>query len=478
MSSKIALIWFRLDLRLHDNPALHHAVREGYEIIPVYILDDDNAGEWRMGGASRWWLHHSLKSLNDNTDQSFVFQSGKAEDILPKLIEDTGAQAVFWNRCYEPWRIKRDKHIKDILQSADIVTKSFNASLLWEPWEVLKNDGTPYKVFTPYFRKGCLGQHEPEAATDMPKDIKWGTGHNTGTLDDLRLLPKIPWHHKMEAHWTIGEAGARERLDHFLKDGLNGYKEKRNNPALPHVSKLSPHLHFGEISPRLVWHKAQQHGIAEGLEKDMDHFCSELGWREFSYYLLYHFPQITRDPLQEKFNAFPWDDPAPATLKRWQFGKTGIPIVDAGMRELYETGWMHNRVRMIVGSLLVKNMLIHWHHGEDWFWDCLVDADLASNAASWQWVAGSGADAAPYFRIFNPITQGEKFDPEGTYVRHYVPELANMPKQYIHKPWEAGPLILKEAGVVLGENYPEPIVDLKKSRERALEAFQTIRKTD
>lgn len=478
MSSKTALVWFRQDLRLHDNPALHHAVREGYEIIPIYILDDDNAGEWKMGSASRWWLHNSLDALNKNGKECFIFKSGKADKLLLQLIEDTGAHALFWNRCYEPWRIKRDKEIKEQLQEKGIENKSFNASLLWEPWEILKNDGTPYKVFTPYYRKGCLGQKEPAHAFDTPANIPWKRTEISGDLADLNLIPHIPWHHKMEKHWVIGEAGAQNRLDEFLMSGLDGYKEKRNNPSLPNVSKLSPHLHFGEISPRLVWHKAQAHGIAEGLEKDMDHFCSELGWREFSYYLLYHFPKITRYPFQEKFKAFPWNEPDQETLEQWQFGRTGIPIIDAGMRELYETGWMHNRVRMIVGSLLVKNMLIHWHHGENWFWDCLVDADLASNAASWQWVAGSGADAAPYFRIFNPITQGEKFDPEGIYVRQYVPELANMPKQYIHKPWEAGPLILQEAGVSLGKNYPLPIVDLKKSRERALEAFKTIKKPD
>ena len=474
MPQKTALVWFRQDLRLADNPALYHALKDGYEIIPVYILDDKNAGEWKLGGAARWWLHESLEALNKSLGGKLVLRNGKADEAISELIERTGAQAVYWNRCYEPWRIKRDEVIKADLKDNGIDVKSFNGSLLWEPWEVSKSDGTPYRVFTPYYRKGCLKIRAPEMPLPKPETLSYAE-HNADSdaLDDLSLLPKIKWYEDMAAFWEVGETGANDRLKTFLDDGLDGYKEERNRPDKENVSRLSPYLRHGEISPRQVWYAAleakEKHNYSSN---DLDHFHSELGWREFSYYLLYHFPHITWENFQDKFNAFPWSEAESPDLEAWQCGKTGIPIVDAGMRQLYKTGWMHNRVRMIVGSLLVKNQLIHWRKGEEWFWDTLVDADLASNSASWQWVAGSGADAAPYFRIFNPLTQGEKFDPNGDYVREYVPELANMPKEFIHKPWEAGPLILQDAGVKLGRNYPEPIVDLKKSREAALEAFQ------
>jgi deoxyribodipyrimidine photo-lyase len=466
MDTKTALIWFRQDLRLHDNPALLHAIDEGYHIIPVFILDDKNAGEWKRGAASRWWLHQSLEALNESLKGKMVFREGDATRIIPELIKETGAKAAFWNRCYEPWRIKRDKDIKETLREQDIEAQSFNAALLWEPWEVLKKDGTPYQVFTPFYRKGCLQTREPDAAKPAPKDIPLAdTDVPSGNLAELSLMPAIQWYKEMDSLWTPGEQGALQRLDDFLNDGLNGYKEGRDRPDRDNVSRLSPNLHFGEISPRTVWHKIRQAGIAEGWETDMDHFCSEMGWREFSTYLLYHFPDIPRDPLREKYKAVPWtwnED----YIERWQKGVTGIPIVDAGMRQLWQTGWMHNRVRMIVASLLVKNMLVHWHAGEDWFWDCLLDADLANNSASWQWVAGCGADAAPYFRIFNPVTQGEKFDPDGTYVRRYVPELEHLDNKHIHKPWTAP---------TPPEGYPPPIVDLKQSREAALAAYGTMK---
>lgn len=478
MTQKTALIWFRQDLRLKDNPALHYATTNGYAVIPVYILDDESAAQWKMGGASRWWLHQSLQSLNSDLREHMIFRAGKADDVLSELIKGTAADAVFWNRCYEPWRVKRDKDIKQSLKDDSIEVETFNGSLLWEPWEILKDDGTPYRVFTPYYRKGCLKKKEPRNPMPRSERITYADhGADTGKLDDLELIPSIKWYEQMETFWTPGEDGAHARLETFLEDGFKGYKEDRNRPDRENVSRISPHIHFGEISPHQVWDTIRAYGEINSIpEKDVDCYCSELGWREFSYYLLYHFPHITWENFQPKFNNFPWNAQESQDLERWQKGQTGIPIVDAGMRQLWQTGWMHNRVRMIVGSLLVKNLLIHWHRGEEWFWDTLVDADLASNSASWQWVAGSGADAAPYFRIFNPLTQGEKFDPEGEYVREFVPELKNMPKQYIHKPWEAGPLILKEAGVELGKDYPEPIVDLKASRERALKAFETTKK--
>lgn len=475
MTQKIALLWFRQDLRLRDNPALLYALENKYKIIPVFILDDKNAGQWKHGGASRWWLHQSLKALNADLKGHMIFEQGDPQKILPTLIKDTGAQAVFWNRCYEPWRIKRDKAIKEALKDDEIDVQTFNASLLWEPWQIKKDDGTPYKVFTPFYRNGCLKHGQPDHPEDKPKSITFANYTNKTTLDDLNLMPEIKWYKGMQEAWSPGEKGAQERLEDFLDNGLKGYKEKRNYPALnDHVSRLSPYLHFGEISPRDVWHAAQVAGVAQHAENDLDHFCSELGWREFSYSLLYHQPEMPEKPLQTKFNEFPWDKNNKA-LHAWQKGQTGIPIVDAGMRQLWQTGWMHNRVRMIVASLLIKNMLLHWVEGEAWFWDTLVDADLANNAASWQWVAGSGADAAPYFRIFNPVTQSEKFDSEGEYIRRYVPELKNMPDKYIHAPWQASKDVLKKAGIQLGKTYPNPIVELKKSREVALEAFKGLK---
>jgi deoxyribodipyrimidine photo-lyase len=457
-----AIHWFRQDLRLRDNVALCHAAKE-YDIIPVYILDDKNSGDWKMGGASRWWLHQSLTALNESLDGNLVVRAGDAAQIIPELIKETGATAVFWNRLYDPWRIERDKKIKSALKE-DVTCETFKDFLLWEPWEVLKDDKTPYKVFTPYYRRGCLSKPAPDKPQKTPK-LSFASVKNKGKISDLKLMPDIKWYKQMEKTWVPGEKGASKVFKTFLEDGLKGYKLGRNYPDREKVSRLSPYLHFGEISIREVWHEARAAGVAQHAESDIDNFCSELGWREFSNYLLYHFPHLPREPLQQKFKKFPWDKNA-KHLRAWQQGKTGIPIIDAGMRELWQTGYMHNRVRMIVASFLVKNLLIHWHEGEDWFWDCLVDADLANNSASWQWVAGCGADAAPYFRIFNPVTQGEKFDEKGEYVRRYVPELKNVPDKYIHTPWDADDV---------PKNYPAPIIDLKKSRERALEAFKEIK---
>jgi len=408
------ILWFRQDLRLSDNPALNAAVEVG-DILPIYILDDDNSGDHAMGGASRWWLHQSLSALDQDLGGHLRCFTGNPLDVLTDLITQTGAQGVYWNRCYEPWRIARDKDIKAALKARDFDVRSFNGSLLWEPHEALKDDGTPYKVFTPFYRKGCLKRAgEPRGPMLRPDriDCYMLDGADT-SIESLGLMPNIQWYDGMAAEWTPGEAGAQARLQTFLTEGLRGYKEDRNRPDLQNVSRLSAHLHYGEISPHTVWHESKVAEAAQSVEKDADHFRSELGWREFSNSLLYHFPDLPTKNLQTKFDRFPWRDDDQEMLKRWQFGQTGYPMVDAGMRELYETGWMHNRVRMIVGSFLVKHLRLHWHHGERWFWDTLVDADLANNAASWQWIAGCGADAAPYFRIFNPITQATKFDPNG-----------------------------------------------------------------
>ena len=477
MTQKSAIVWFRQDLRLSDNPALHEALEDGYAVIPLYILDDKNAAEWKLGGAARWWLHHSLNSLNDDLRGHLLVRSGDAADHLMNLISETGASAVYWNRCYEPWRVKRDEEIKSGLKDNGIEAESFNGSLLWEPWEGCKDDGTPYRVYTPFY-KNASSKKEPRDPYDRPERITYAS-HNekTGAIDDLALMPEIEWYKEMEKVWDIGEDSAHAQLKDFFKNGLHNYKEGRDRPDKEYVSRLSPHLRHGEISPHQIWHMTKSYGDSHKIKQsEIDHYCKELGWREFSYHLMYHYPEIVWENLQEKFNDFPWKSQESKDLKRWQRGQTGIPIVDAGMRQLWQTGWMHNRVRMIVGSLLVKNLLIHWHRGEEWFWDCLVDGDLANNSASWQWIAGSGADAAPYFRIFNPITQGEKFDPNGDYVRKYVPELKDMPKKHIHSPWEADKDVLEKAGVTLGDNYPKPIVDVKESRQAALDAFQTIKK--
>jgi deoxyribodipyrimidine photo-lyase len=426
-----------------------------------------------MGGASRWWLHHALESLNESLGGRLNIFSGEPHKILVDLARTSSAQAIYWNRCYEPWRIARDGQIKTALKSADIEVQSFNGSLLWEPWQVLKKDQSPYKVFTPYYRRGCLSNVPPRKPLSEPKEIQCRpVSDESLSLDALNLLPKIKWDTGLEDCWKISEAAAQDRLDDFVMTELEEYREGRNFPNKCNVSRLSPYLHFGQISPNTAWHRAADVAAIISNEDSLDTFLSELGWREFSYYLLYHFPQLPTKNLQTRFDVFPWASNTEQDLKAWQQGKTGYPLVDAGMRELYATGYMHNRVRMVVGSFLVKNLLIHWHRGEEWFWDCLVDADLASNSASWQWIAGCGADAAPFFRIFNPITQSEKFDKQGEYIRRYVPELANLPDKYIHAPWLAPAEILTVAGVKIGANYPAPVVDIKESRERALEAFK------
>lgn len=467
------IVWFRQDLRLKDNPALLAAHESGKLIIPLYILDDVNSGEWKMGGASRWWLHQSLGALNKSLNGELVFEVGDPEAILSDIICKTGADKIYWNRCYEPWRIRRDTAIKQNLNNKTLEVKSFNGALLFEPHKVLKKDGTPYRVFTPFYKKGCLGRGgEPRVPTASPEHLHLQS-HKRLSLDKLNLIPDVAWYEGMQEEWQPGEEGAQTFLQVFLGNGLKGYKDGRNFPVRQNVSRLSPYLHFGEISPNDVWCAAKMTMIMEKCEEDGEHFLTEMAWREFSNTLLYHFPDIPRRNLQAKFDAFPWRKDKDA-LRAWQRGETGYPIVDAGMRELWQTGYMHNRVRMIVGSFLVKNLLLHWHHGENWFWDTLIDADLANNAASWQWIAGCGADAAPYFRVFNPVTQGQKFDATGEYVRRFVPELGKMPDKFLHNPWEAPDSVLECAEVKLGKDYPGPIVDLKVSRERALAAFKHL----
>ena len=465
----LTIHWFRQDLRLSDNPSLSAAVENG-DVLPIYILDDYNPGQHVMGEASRVWLHHSLNKLNESLGGGLRVFSGNATDIILDLTQKYNIKSVYWNRCYEPWRIKRDKIIKESLQKQNIDVKSFNGSLMIEPWKFLKSDETSYKVFTAFYKKAYLEGYFTSTPILKPNNTHY-TKDNIDCLDieSLALLPSDKWGNNIIKGWVVGENAAYKKLQNFLQVGIKNYKEGRNFPSKENTSRLSPHLHFGEISPRQICSYIQSLNIEENLEC----FVSEIAWREFSYYLLYHFPQIPVNNLNIKFNQFPWRDNK-KLLGCWQKGITGIPIVDAGMRELWQTGYMHNRVRMIVGSFLVKNLLIHWNHGERWFWNCLFDADLASNSCSWQWVAGCGADAAPYFRIFNPVTQGKKFDTTGEYTRKYVPELKSLPDKYLFNPWEAPKKTLIDAGIQLGINYPEPIVDLSFSRKRALEIFSSL----
>ena len=470
MSRPLSICWFRQDLRLADNPALTAAAARG-DVLPVFILDDASAGPDSIGAASRWWLHHSLQALKNALGGILYVTAGDARELIPALARETGASAVFWNRSYEAWRIERDTALKTKLGEAGIEAESHNGALLWEPWEVKKGHGTPFKVFTPFYRRGCLAAPPPRLPLPVP-DISLTPNAPAGDIAELGLLPGESWGEMLAPHWDIGEAGAAARLAAFLDEGLAGYKDGRNLPAAPHVSRLSPHIHWGEISVNQIWHAARARNDLP--ETDVDNFCSELGWREFSHSLLYFNPELKRRNLQAKFDGFDWRDDD-ALLRAWQRGRTGIPFVDAAMRELWQTGYMHNRMRMVTGSFLVKNLRLHWHHGEAWFWDCLVDADHANNSASWQWIAGCGADAAPYFRVFNPVSQGEKFDSDGTYTRRYVPELSALPTKYLFAPWTAPQEVLAQAGVRLGETYPRPAVDLKQSREDALAAFSALR---
>lgn len=469
LSMKITIFWFRYDLRINDNPGLFEAAEQG-AVLPIYVLDEKH---FPVGEASKWWLHHSLENLNKSLDFKLNFYKGDSFEILKSLAESNEVKAIYWNRCYEPLTIQQDKKIKDYFGKNDIECKSFNASLLWEPWDIKKgSEGDYYKVFTHFYRNGCLRSDQPRNLVEKPQKLDL-ICLNSQTLEDLKLLPKIKWHQKLEGRYDIGEEGAQKALYKFLSNGLKGYKELRNYPIKPNTSRLSAHLHFGEISPHNVWHAAQTKGLINGHNADLDHFLSELGWREFAHYILYHFPELSTKNYQNKFSHFPWINDE-EVFDQWKRGQTGYPIVDAGMRELWQTGFMHNRVRMVVASFLIKNLLQDWRKGLKWFEECLLDADMANNSFGWQWVAGSGFDAAPYFRIFNPVLQGEKFDPTGEYTRRFVPELAKLSNEYLFKPWEASRQILEEADVVLGVNYPYPIVDAKTSRNRALEAYREL----
>ncbi|MBS0287902.1 MAG: deoxyribodipyrimidine photo-lyase [Proteobacteria bacterium] len=476
MKNPPVIVWFRQDLRIHDNPAFFYAAKTKAPLLLVYILDTKTK-QWQPGAASRWWLHHSLDALSKELSQKYqaklILTMGNPAQIIPSLVKEHQATAVYWNRCYEPQAILRDQEIKQDLMNKKIEVHSFNGALLKEPWEVLNKSKQPFKVFTPFWK--ALQQHIMREILPAPAQFISVKAQSLN-LEAYHLLPTLPWDNGLKENWVPGEVAAKNHLKQFLTKHVKDYKVLRDYPKLRATSRLSPHLHFGEISPIQIWHAAMAFKDKNAsLQTDIMHFLSEIAWREFSNYLLYYFPELPDKAYQTAFNHFPWEINK-KYLSAWQKGLTGYPIVDAGMRELWHTGWMHNRVRMIVASFLIKHLLQPWQSGEAWFWDTLVDADLANNAASWQWVAGSGADAAPYFRIFNPIIQGEKFDKDGEYVKQWVPELKQLEAKFVHKPWEAPDNVLKQAGIRLGQDYPLPIVNHESARKKALAAYKKLPK--
>ncbi|MGI9521901.1 MAG: cryptochrome/photolyase family protein [Hyphomicrobiaceae bacterium] len=485
MVGRPIVVWFRNDLRVADHPALAAAAATGRPIVPVFVLDDGIAGEWALGGASRWWLHHSLLALGQSLHErgtELILRRGNTRRQLCTLAHDSRACAVYCSRSFEPWAPSLENDLYHQLGDREVEFKRFSGSLLHDPDNLRTKAGAPFKVYTPFWRAMTAKAANQRSPIGEPEAVVGFDGSlDCDKLAEWELLPTHPdWSKGLRQAWVPGERAARGRLAEFLDDDASEYGRLRDRPDLTATSRLSPHLRFGEISPAVCWRAALLHAdrrpkSAEGLEV----FRKELAWREFSYHLLHHFPSLPDTPFKDQFLRFPWqsdDTRKSSMLRAWQRGRTGYPIVDAGMRELWATGWMHNRVRMIVASFLTKHLLQPWQAGEAWFWDCLVDADLASNAASWQWVAGCGADAAPYFRVFNPIIQSEKFDPKGAYIRKWVPEIADLPNKYIHVPWTAPAALLYATNIRLGESYPNPLVDHTTARARALSAYETIKR--
>lgn len=462
MAHAPVILWFRNDLRLADHPALQAALATGRPVIPIYVLDDEAAGPWSLGGAARWWLHHSLSALTESLrarGSYLVLRRGRSAEIIPALAAETGESEIFTGGSAEPWARDLDRVVAEKLGPNRL--RRMRTTMLFNPDSIRTKAGGPFSVYTP-FSNACFEVGPPPVLTPAPDHIPSPPAPRSDSLDDWGLLPTKPdWAAGLRAAWVPGEAAALDRLARFVRVALPSYAAQRDMAGIDGTSRLSPHLRFGEIAAERLWHAA---GEGPGAAK----FVKEVLWREFSIHLLWNNPDLPGEPLRPAFRDMPWRED-PTALRAWQQGRTGIPIVDAGMRQLWQTGWMHNRVRMIVASFLVKHLMIPWQAGEAWFWDTLVDADLASNAASWQWVAGCGADAAPYFRIFNPVLQGRKFDPDGAYVRRFVPELRGLDTKYLHAPWEAPDLLR------VGIRYPDPIIDLAAGRNRALAAFEEIK---
>ena len=472
------LVWFRNDLRLADHAALVHAAERG-PVVPVFVWAPDEEGDWAPGGAHRWWLRASLAALDTDLrarGSRLILRAGPSADALTEVARATDADRVVWQTRVAPHLHQRDAGVREALEAEGLETRQFAGRILHDPEAIRTGAGGPYQVFTPFWKKF---QAEAEigdvlAIPELDAPDAWP---ESASLDDFDLSPVeqdgVDWADGMRETWTPGEAGARARLDAFLDESLIDYAEMRNVPADHGTSWLSPHLHWGEVSPRTVW--TQTNGWVQNgaMREAADKFLSEIAWREFSYHVLHHFPETPTAPLKEKYAAFPWHEDA-STFEAWTRGQTGYPIVDAGMRQLWAIGWMHNRVRMITASFLTKDLLLPWQDGARWFWDTLCGADLANNSMGWQWAAGSGADAQPFFRVFNPVSQGETHDGDGAYVRQWVPELADLPDKWIHHPWDAPADVLADAGVELGTTYPRPIVDHAEARDRALEALQTV----
>ncbi|MCB1463088.1 MAG: deoxyribodipyrimidine photo-lyase [Nitratireductor sp.] len=469
------IVWLRTDLRITDNPALHHAAATGAPVIPLYIHDVSSKGIRPPGAAQNWFLHHALEGLKTRLAKlgaPLIVASGQSADVLDRVLAQTGAKSVFWNRRYVPAETGIDRAIKQDLSGRGIEAKSYQAGLLHEPTRLLTGSGQPYRVFTPFW-KALMRDEAPRGPMPAPRHLAaWSGKLDSEELAALGLLPKRPdWAGGLRQTWKPDEEGAADLLGEFLDVGLSGYADGRDYPGKAHVSHLSPYLRWGIVSPNQLWHAIRH---ADAHERDKEKFLQELGWREFCHHQLFHYPELPRKNFNPRFEAFEWIENS-SHVYAWRKGQTGYPVVDAGMRELWRTGTMHNRVRMVVASFLVKHLLVHWRVGEAWFWDTLVDGDPASNPANWQWVAGSGADAAPYFRVFNPVLQGEKFDPDGTYVRRFVPEIAALPERYLHAPWQAPADVLRQCGVKLGETYPAPVVDHAHARKRALVAFSKLK---
>jgi deoxyribodipyrimidine photo-lyase len=474
------LVWFRQDLRLADNPALTAALKIDAPIVPVFIFCPSEEGAWGPGGATRWWLQRSLARLDEDLGRCgsrhcLRIASDSLTELL-RLAKECGAGRIVWNRRYEPAAKARDQRLEAALVGAGLETSSFNGTLLREPWTVNNKSGGPFQVFSAFWRQ-CMTLPDPDEPLAAPQRIRAPAAWPVScTVEELALLPQCKWTQGLSAAWTPGSAAASAMLRRFLSESLDVYETDRDRPDLRGTSRLSPYLHFGEIGPREIWHQTRRFAVAQGrhLSWRRSQFVTELGWREFAYHLLYHFPNTPEQPLRQKFARFPWK-PSALLLRAWQRGATGYPLVDAGMRELRQTGWMHNRVRMIAASFLVKDLLQPWIEGARWFWDNLVDADLASNTLGWQWAAGCGADAAPYFRIFNPTAQATRFDPHGTYIRGWIPELALLPSEWVHRPWAAPKEVLAAAGVRLGTNYPQRLVDHESARAAALAALAALK---